>query len=129
MNIDYKRDIFQGKHVGIIGSSGELDSNDYSDLLKDVDVIVRINLRIKDNKLYLPENVIKNTHTRTDIIYHCGIKQGEKWTGTKNNIIHANDNYSLSVNYINTCEKMGVKAIVIAEVGRFKSSKNLKHQI
>ena len=72
------KQIFENKIVSIIGSSGEIEENDYSEIISKSDFVVRINTRILDNKLYLPPQVVKNTTNRMDVCCHSGQMLGEK---------------------------------------------------
>ena len=119
----YMEDLFENKVVAIIGSSGELDCNDYSDLIKDADVHVRINCKLtKDDTFYLPT---KNTGQRTDVIYSHGCIIGQKYPGRKRTI-KTDEFNGISEKYLQICESSGVKAIVIPNETRYANCKRFE---
>ena len=105
-----KNNIYNGKTIALIGSSKELELNDYSDVFStvDFDIVARVNCVLNKNldSLDIPDNVINHTTHRTDIMYHAGSQ--------------TNEDYSFFSEYINVCKKNNIKHIIITEHSRYK---------
>lgn len=90
--------IFKDKIVSIIGSAGEIEDNDYSEIIKKSDLVIRVNTRILNNKIYLPEKVIKNTTNRINVCVHTGLIGGECVCGKNDSRISYTDNVCFTEN-------------------------------
>ena len=105
-------DLISNKTIAIIGSAGELDVNDYSKIIKDVDIVVRVNVKTKDDTIFLSDKIKKHTTSRTDIIYHSGLVKNEKWQGLTKQVI-SNDNAIMSKQNLKTFNENGIKCVII----------------
>jgi hypothetical protein len=118
----------QNKTVAIIGSAGELDSNNYSNIINNIDIIVRINVKTNSiDKIILTDNIIKNTTSRTDIIYHNGVIENEKWQGYSKQVT-SNSNAIISEQNICIYNKNNIKYLVIVPF-RFIQCNNIFKKI
>ena len=121
-----KVNLFKNKTVAIIGSSGELEVNDYSKLINSVDIVVRVNVKTFNNNIFLPPKIKKNTTTRIDVLYHHGAQLGNQFKGDGNNKCVINKTSCISNENLAIFKKAGVKAVVLPN---FNYKKCLKKKL
>ena len=111
--------LFKDKIVAIIGPAKELETTDYSEFLKDCDTIVRINVKLVDKKAYLPDEIKKHTHPRTDIVYHHCARVGSNFP-LCSRVVQSWPETSLGFDLVKAYKTEGIEHIVCAEPGRNK---------
>jgi len=100
--------LYTGGRVVVIGSSGQVFTEDISSHIGAEDTIVRINLNVVEGHVWLPDFVRNHTTARTDVVCHHSM------LATHKSIVHSNlrPEVAFSAANLDAYRRHGIKELV-----------------
>ncbi len=115
-------DYLKGRRAVVIGPSD--DSNDYTNFIRDSDIIVRVNTKVVDGRIWLPLESVALTINATDVVCHHSAPATEK------GLYDANwrPETAISTTALTAFEAAGVKYVICTEPYRCNAARAMVPQ-